>query len=93
MLFLRLVSVGVMACTILALGVADGEPLQPTGGSRTIRQAASPTATSRMPTRVTGGWRSIPKTEPDRVGTDLKQAIRCLRSSAASRKSTRSAKR
>ncbi len=77
MLSLRSVSVGFTVCTILALGVAIATRAnQPSDRERFDKLFADGNYKDAYE-----GFRRLaldPKTEPDRVGTDLMQAVRCL---------------
>ncbi len=79
MLYARLVFLGVIVCTIMALGVAMGKrPEQPSDRERFDKLFADGNFKDAY-----DGYRRLalePKTEPNRVGTDLKQAIQCLNS-------------
>ena len=77
--YARLVLFGVMACSILAVGVAMAKrPNQPSDRERFDKRFADGNFKDAY-----DGYRRLaldPKTEPDRVGTDLKQAVLCLSS-------------
>ncbi len=73
----RVVSVGVILCTILALGIAMAmRPSQPLDRERFDKLLADGNFKDAY-----DGYRRLalnPKTPPARVGTDLSQAIICL---------------
>src|SRR5271165_5023663 len=77
LIFVRLVVLGVLACAILALSVAVAEHArQPSPRERFDKLFADGNYKDAY-----DGYRRLaldPKTEPDRVGTDLKQAVACL---------------
>ena len=77
MVILRLSLVGVVATTILSLGVGMAERAsQPSGRERFDKLFADGNFKDALE-----GYRRLaldPKTEPDRVGTDLGQAVQCL---------------
>jgi alpha-2-macroglobulin len=79
MLYARLVFLGVLACTIVALGVVmASRPNQPSDRERFDKLFAEGNYKDAY-----DGYRRLaldPKTEPNRIGTDLKQAARCLNS-------------
>ena len=79
MLYARLVFLGVLACTIMVLGVAMAKrPEQPSDRERFDKLFADGNFKDAY-----DGYRRLaldPKTETDRVGTDLKRAVHCLSS-------------